>query len=201
MQETKCKFSTEGILFPSAKAALLSQAAIWVRGSSSSVLGFSRCSCRRVSSGVACVTVNLLTIPRGQHHIRNVMSDCYSLFKTDRQADRTVGLMYILSCYWKESRLLDRSLHQSPSSWCWWGETISLNCSHQRAYCLPQVIYEHGNNGETIMTGKTHDFSTSTFWQFCQQSSNSKACNLGKGIRIVPYELFLSYFEGFFNMP
>jgi hypothetical protein len=27
---------------------------------------------------------------------------------------------------------------------CRWGQTMSLNCGHRRAYCSPQVIHENG---------------------------------------------------------
>jgi hypothetical protein len=41
---------------------------------------------------------------------------------------------------------------------CRWGEAMSLNCGHQRAYCLSPWWYMNmENNGEMILTGETEE--------------------------------------------
>jgi hypothetical protein len=52
-------------------------------------------------------------------------------------------------------------------------------------------------HGGTISTATTPDSSTSALWQFYQDSylvGKQEEMNLA-------YAIFLSYFEGFFNMP
>jgi hypothetical protein len=85
--------------------------------------------------------------------------------------------------------------------WCRWGETTSLNCGHQRAYCWSPRWYEHGG---TILTGRKPDLSTRAFCQSYKQSNlvaNQEVLGRNK-LWISPSKsLFLHFFEVIFYMP
>jgi hypothetical protein len=56
---------------------------------------------------------------------------------------------------------------------CWWGETTSLNCGHQQAYCSSPRWYMRTME-EWYWQRNTPDSSTRALWQSYQQSSTSK---------------------------
>jgi hypothetical protein len=72
---------------------------------------------------------------------------------------------------------------------CRWGETTSLNCGHQEAYCSSARWYTRMNtegHGGIISTGENSWLFTRYIWQLYQQSPSSEWGSGRKECWILP---------------
>jgi hypothetical protein len=87
--------------------------------------------------------------------------------------------------------------------WCRWGETTSLNCGHQRAYCSsPRWYMSMNNRGGMISTGKNFWFiNQSSLAILSAELSISKAGRTGEGNEFNLRNIFVRASKGFvFNV-
>jgi hypothetical protein len=90
------------------------------------------------------------------------------------------------------------------SSWCSWGETMSLKCSHQLAYwSSPGNTWAWRIMVEWYQQGETPDSATRALCQSYEQSHLvAKQEKLGKGnYEFGLMEYLCSCFKGIFNIP
>jgi hypothetical protein len=85
-------------------------------------------------------------------------------------------------------------------NWLWWGEIMSQNCGHQRAYCSSPGWYVSMENSgdDDAGWGITPDSSIRTLWQSYQQTHLGQLGGIDKGVRILPIH-YLRYFKGSFT--
>jgi hypothetical protein len=85
--------------------------------------------------------------------------------------------------------------------WLWWGETMSQNCGHQRAYRSSPEWYVNMEKPWSwwwwwCRLGITPDSSTRALWQSYQQRHVRQVGGMDEGVRIL-FIRYLRYLKGF----
>jgi hypothetical protein len=90
----------------------------------------------------------------------------------------------------------------SSSSSCWWGEATSLNCGHQRAYCLsPRWYMSMDNHDGMMMSTEENWFVHQSFLAILPaESSGSKQEVWAKRMRNWSCEVYLLICKWYFTI-